>query len=266
MMRFAPILLLCWLGLSGSFRASGASTNPDTSAADPARSALAKGGYPWYDSASDRFRPVDLTPKNESSWLRSFGDWIEGGVRAIGDGFARIARMLHLPTIGAIGDALPIVLTGIGVVSLVVLIRVLWASARFDRSDDGAPGRTVGSTGRITMLPAGMGSSAVADPWAEAVERRRQGDYAGAVVFLFAHQLLELDRLGLIRLTPGGTGRKYVRSLDDSRLRELLSATLGLFEQAYYGHKRLSATSFEPVWAGVQSFQSHLASIEKRTS
>lgn len=242
-------------------------TGPETeSTFDPARAALAKGEYPWYDSVKGRVRPVDLTPKSESSWLQSFSDWIEGVVRATGDAFARIARVLHLPTIGSIGNALPIILTGIGVVLLAVLIRVLWASARFGRSDDDAPDRTVGATGRITMLPAGMGSSSVADPWAEAVERRRQGDYAGAVIFLFAHQLLELDRRGLIRLTTGGTGRKYVRSLDDSRLRELLSATLGLFEQAYYGHKQPTATSFEPVWAGGQLFQEHLASIEKRTS
>jgi hypothetical protein len=247
------------------FHLSSASTIPNSEDAEPARAALARGKYPWYDSANDRIQPVDLTPEKDSSWLRSLGDWIKGVFNVVGDFFARIARALHLPTIGSLGNALPIVLTGIGVVLLAILIRVLWASASFDRGEDGASGRAVGKMSRITMLPGEMVTSSITDPWAEAVERRRRGDYSGAIIFLFAHQLLELDRLNLIRLTPGGTGRKYVRGLADARLRELLSPTLGLFEQAYYGHKRLSAANFEPVWAEALFFQSFLTSIEKPT-
>ena len=44
------------------------------------------------------------------------------------------------------------------------------------------------------------------------------GDLAGAVVCLFAYQLLALDRLGLIRLAPGRTGGSTFRGCDDRRL------------------------------------------------
>ena len=69
--------------------------------------------------------------------------------------------------------------------------------------------RTLGSAGRIAMLPGDMATSNVADPWAEAVDRRRRGDYSGAIIYLFAHQLLELDRLGLLRrVVPAAPDRR----------------------------------------------------------
>ena len=149
---------------------------------------------------------------------------------------------------------------------LLVLIRILWKSTWAGGDDADARGRSLGTMGRISMLPDEMTGSQVADPWAEAVERRRRGDYSGAIIYLFAYQLLELDRLRLLRLTPGWTGRRYVKSLADSRIQEPLAATLRLFEQAYYGHKKLSGRSFEPVWAGAQALRSHLASIEEGSS
>ena len=59
------------------------------------------------------------------------------------------------------------------------------------------------------------------DPWAEAQRRRAAGDLSGAIVCLFAHQLLTLDQLGLIRLAPGKTGRHYVQRLRDRESRRL---------------------------------------------
>ena len=63
------------------------------------------------------------------------------------------------------------------------------------------------------------------DPWAEAQRRRAAGDFAGAVIYLFAHQLLSLHRVGLIRLAPGWTGRQYVRWLRDPVLVDSLGST-----------------------------------------
>ena len=66
------------------------------------------------------------------------------------------------------------------------------------------------------------------DPWAEAERRRREGDLAGAVIYLFAHQLLSFSTSsGLIRVAPGRTGRHYVRWLRDPELNGSLGATLG---------------------------------------
>ena len=97
------------------------------------------------------------------------------------------------------------------------------------------------------------------DPWEEAIRRRGRGDLAGAVVCLFAHQLLTLSRLGLVRLAPGRTGRQLLGAVADAEFRALVRPTLRLFEAVYYGHRTPSAEEFAAVWAGVEAFQRRVA-------
>lgn len=241
-----------------------AAGSPNGAAADPARAALAKGGYPWYDSARDRLRPVDSALQGESNWLRSIDEWINGVTNWFGDLFARISRALHLPSFGSFRQTAPAVLIGVGIILLAVLVRFLWKSPGFEGKATSAVDCSVGGAARTSLIPEAV-AAAAADPWAEAVERRRRGDYSGAAVYLFAHQLRELERFGLIRRIPAGTGRRYVRSVADLRLRELLAAPLDLFEQAYYGRKCLTAACFEPVWARAPAFQARLDSVARRT-
>ena len=93
------------------------------------------------------------------------------------------------------------------------------------------------------------------------IRRRREGDYAGAVVYLFAHQLLTLDRLEKIRLTPGKTGRQLVRSVKEKPWRDPVEPTLRLFEAVYYGHQKISAEAFEGVWALAEAFERRAAEV-----
>ncbi len=65
---------------------------------------------------------------------------------------------------------------------------------------------------------------------------------------MFAHQLIRLDQLGLIRIVPGRTGRQYVKGLRDPELADCAQATLALFESVYYGHRVPSSEAFERVW------------------
>lgn len=274
MTRSPGVCLAYWLFFAA---AAPAATTPPTAQApqvaavagiseesDPARAAIRKGNYPWYDSLKDQVKPVDLRPPRKSpNWLQSLGNAIGRVFDAIGRFFERIGRFLNLPDIGSLGNALPIALIGLGLVLLAILLGLLWKSARWKRGDAEASRRGIGSADRIKLLPGGLAHSPLADPWSAALERRSRGDYSGAVIYLFAHQLIELDRLGMIRLMPGLTGRTYVRNLSDPTVREWVSGTLGLFEQAYYGHKRLSAAMFEPVWRHAQSFQAYLASRER---
>ena len=97
------------------------------------------------------------------------------------------------------------------------------------------------------------------NPLAEAARLRAQGDYAAAIVFLFAHQLLTLDRLRLARLMPGRTGRQLVRSVGNAAVRDLVTPALRLFEEVYYGHDPPSAESFEAVWEKAQSLERMIA-------
>jgi hypothetical protein len=87
------------------------------------------------------------------------------------------------------------------------------------------------------------------------LRRRAAGDLSGAIVCLFAYQLLRLDQMGLIRLAPGRTGRQYVQAIHDPDFIDSLEATLGLFEDVYYGRKLPTLEAFEAVWRSAQVFQ-----------
>ena len=112
----------------------------------------------------------------------------------------------------------------------------------------------LGTAARLGDLPEGIRPEE-ADPWAEAKRRRAAGDLAGAVICLFAHQLLALDQMGLIRLAPGRTGRHYLQSLRDREMIDALGATLALFEEVYYGRRSPTTPAFESVWSRALLFQ-----------
>jgi hypothetical protein len=51
-------------------------------------------------------------------------------------------------------------------------------------------------------------------------------------------------------------------ALDDSMLRDSLGATLGLFEDFYYGHRVPTAPALESAWALAETFRHRLAALE----
>jgi Domain of unknown function (DUF4129) len=227
-----------------SIRSAPGAAAPGGDASAPVKAALERGNYPWYDPKSDTVRPV--WPPREwdferlSRWLRM------------------LKRGAGIPGIGNIGDLITIGLAMLGLTVFVVALIELWRRYRPEKELDATGMIRSGSAARIEDLPLGVRPEA-ADPWAEALARRARGDFAGAIVCLFAHQLLTLDRLRQIRLVPGRTGRQYVRAIDDRRFRSFVEPTLGLFEAVYYGHHIPSAEAFERVWALAEAFERHVA-------
>jgi hypothetical protein len=224
-----------------SIRSPSEQAAPVGDASTPVKKALEKGKYPWYDPKSETVKPVwppDLT------WLT---DWLE----------RRFGRR-RIPGVGRLGDLVAIGLAMLALAVFLVVLIELWRRYRPVNEGDAARRRSAGASGRIEGLPAGVRPE-TADPWAEAQARRARGDLAGAIVCLFAHQLLTLDRLRQIRLVPGRTGRQYVRAIDDREFRSTVEPTLHLFEAVYYGHHAPSAEAFERVWALAVSFEQRAA-------
>lgn len=200
------------------------------------RPALAKGGYPWYDARTDSVVPV---------WPpgRWFTDWLDG---------------LRLPRLGWLGagEYLAIGLVTLALAALLAVLVELWRRYQPGAGDDKVAGAASGD--RIEGLPAGV-SPGFGDPWEEALRCRQRGDYARAVICLFAHQLIALDRIRALRLAPGRTGRQLVRAVDDERLRAPVEQTLRLFEMVYYGRRVPSAEAFEAVWSQAEELERRLA-------
>lgn len=203
-------------------------------------SALGKTAYPWYDAANDRARPVAMpdVPKPTKS---------EPSADASG--------------LKAAGDIVAYVVFGVVLAGLVALL--VWFWRIYEPIDEGSgSGRAKGpgEASSIEALPPGMRHEfASSDPWAEAKRRRDQGDLAGAVVCLFAHQLLTLGKLELVRLAPGRTGRQLLRAVSDAEFRALTMPTLRLFEAVYYGHRTPTPAEFAAVWQSAEAFERRAA-------
>jgi hypothetical protein len=220
-------------------------------ALDPVKGALKDGGYPWYDPDADRVRPV-WTPQH--SWLKWIGDRVERAFKAI-DEFLKRLNLGGGWGVKSVGDSIATILLVGGLVAVLMALVALWARrdamAAFRRAGGGS---RLGSAARLDQILEGTwpGSD---DTWAEALRRRAAGDLAGAIVCLFAHQLLSLDQLGLIRLGPGRTARQYVSEVRDSELLDSVAATLHLFEDVYYGRQSPAVPAFDRVWNRAQTFE-----------
>jgi hypothetical protein len=223
----------------------------------PVRDILRHEAYPWYDRDSDQVKPV---LPNQSKLLEGLGERISSFFKWLDRQFDRVWRRLPQGPGASLGSVIPTLLF---MVFGGVLLFILWQFWRLHEPHGLArsepPGR-VGDAARIAGLVSGASLEGT-DPWSEALRRRAAGDCAGAVIWLFLSQLLALDRLGLIRLTPGRTARQYATSLDDSLLRDGLEATLGMFEDVYYGHRIPSAPALESIWSRAEAFRRRVDSI-----
>jgi len=98
------------------------------------------------------------------------------------------------------------------------------------------------------------------DLLAEARRHFEAGNYNQAIVYLYSHQLIQLDQHAMIRLNKGKTNRQYLLELRRaSSLRDILSRTVLAFEDAFFGRHVLDAQRFGACWADLDRFTTLLA-------
>lgn len=222
----------------------------------PLRTVLIQEDYPWYDRERDEVRPVLPDP---SSWTAQLGkrvaailDWIRRHLESKPASDSARGRTS--------GSLLPSLLFfAAGCVFLVLLWR-LWQLHEPRRAPEDQRPASVGEVARMAGLGAGSSLEGL-DPWSEASRRRAAGDLAGAVVWLFVDQLFALNRAGLIHVTPGRTARQYMNSLAEPSLRVGLGATIGAFEDVYYGRRSISSSRLETLWLEAEAFRGRLAKL-----
>ena len=203
-------------------------------AVEAARGALSRRWqYPWYDAQTDSVRRIDVrdeTPPAESPARR---DGAPLGALLQGLGWAGIAVLLAL---------------------MIGLMVAAW----WGRGDDlagrpGAAARAGPNHVEALPLPPGAAGVGLLD---EARRLYEQGDFSRAVVYLFAHQLLELDRLQVIRLARGKTNRQYLREVGRrAALRQLVEQTMVAFEDVFFGNRTIDRARFEACWTRLAEFQ-----------
>lgn len=78
-----------------------------------------------------------------------------------------------------------------------------------------------------------------------------EGRFDQSIILLLGHQLLLLDRIGLLRLSRGKTNGRYVRETrtNDRQCGEWLRDTADAFEQSYFGRHEIPREAFEKLWS-----------------
>lgn len=239
----AGILVVGWLATCGGRNALAAEQQPPLppeQAVRVTREAMdSSWSYPWYDARTDELKRVRLA----RDWDWDWPDW-------------------SLPSMNFSWDWLKIVLwlavaLLLGLV-IYVLIRV-WRGRGFELQSTPSPDantQAVDNAARVADLPFTI------DPGGgNLLELARRayaaGDYGRAIVYLYSHELLELDKGQLIRLTRGKTNRQYLRELKGhGRLRTLLESSMQAFEDVFFGGRALARARVEACFGSLDEFTS----------
>lgn len=205
--------------------------------------------YPWYDSATDGVRRVEIPDPWDWSWLPDW-NWLSGS-SSYSSGWVDLLLRC--------GAWLAIVLLLAAIAYL--LYRTyrsregrfsFWTSGGDAADDDGS------DADRIEALPFAIQSGRL-ELLDEARRHYRQGNYGQAIVYLFSYELVQLDRRQIIRLTKGKTNRQYLREVGRrTPLQGLVEQTMIAFEDVFFGNRTLDRSRFESCWSRLDEFQTLL--------
>ncbi len=212
----------------------------DNPVADVA-SSLSKGKFPWYDAEKDKVKPGEMPAKPREFNPATPASSGAGVAMGLGDVFSYVLMFLALAAL----------------LMLLVWLYRMYQPAPSEREAK-KPLRPI-NPARIEDLPEEMRTPHSDDPWTEMRRCRERGDWNGAVLELFVHQLMSLHRKDLIRLAPGRTARQLVRSIRSPDFVPLVTPTLRLFEACYYGRRQITGEEFEELWSHSEAFERRLA-------
>jgi len=190
--------------------------------------------FPWYDKTSDGFRRLEVAAPEKASSFEA----------------------------GALMNSL-IFWVAIATLALVLtaLILMLLRAVRLRKLREAGHGETeaVGEARRIEALPVRVTRTQLS-LLDQARTFYQAGNYASAMIYLFSHQLVQLDRHQVIRLAKGKTNRQYLREVGQAdRLRALVGQAVVAFEDVFFGHHEIDRQRFETCWSHLPEFEKLLA-------
>jgi hypothetical protein len=204
---------------------------------DPVESGRdALGGQPWYDADADDVRPVQTRQVKEK---KANPDRPESSAKPVSSGLFAGAEIIAWIAVGTI------------VVGLVALL--IYAILQRDTP---ARSKTKIETSEVDLdaLPVPL-ATADTDLLAEARRLYERGEFAKAMIYLYSHMLLRLDRGHFIRLAKGKTNRQYLREVRARRpMAEFFESAMHTFEAVFFGKRDLARDEFEASWRGIDNF------------
>lgn len=234
------------------------------------------GSLPWYDSDKGEVEAVPVKPRLDDSTNRD-SRWIPKPKKAKP---APTANTPNQPTGGgqlpgfwsSIGTLLQTIFKSFGWILFAILIAVLvglmvYAISKMENTASGdSEGVRVddeelntADKARLENLPVQV-QKPTGDLLAEADRLRNTGKIDEAIIYLFGHRLVQLDRAHAIRLARGKTNRQYLNELRKRKdLHPILDATVKVFEQSYFGRYEITQEDYDRVRSLQPTFESALA-------
>jgi hypothetical protein len=185
---------------------------------------------PWYDASKDAVRPIRVAarPTSKVDWWAIFEPMLWGAA------FLLLGLLVY------------------------VIIRAFLDRRKQPFLTAGSfPGQRAlrAEIGRIEALPFQLEKKPLS-LLEEAERLYREGNFSQAIVYLFSYQLVEMDKLQIIRLTRGKTNRQYLRELRArQRLRGLVESSMFAFEHVFFGKHALPQNAFESCWRRLSEFE-----------
>jgi hypothetical protein len=224
---------VCWLivGLALAVPANSAApaVEVEQSVTDGQKAFESGARFPWYDRASDSLRPLKLSPPRRP--LR----WSFGG------GFLR-----------------PLVWGVLAVALVAIVVLGIYAARKYGFTAKRATlGQDEPLSGRATTEALSfLEGRSRSDLLGEARRLYQQGNYSEAIIYLFSHELVELDRFAIVRLAKGKTNRQYLREAAQVQsLAGPLELTMTAFEDVFFGRRVLDRAGFEACYSQLPEFE-----------
>lgn len=223
----------------------------------PVATAIEKiGRTTWFDPATRSVVPVPLEDVDPDTIHRD-SRWLPGAKKikkptTTGTGTGTGWFNTGLTTGNLVGWAI------LAILFITVAAAVLYAFSRIDPTAMSVLDRSRQTRGsrpdeqmleRIEELPAELRRTDV-DLRSEAERLMNAGAFDEAIKCLFGHQLLLLDRRGLLRLSRGKTNGRYVAETkrESPESAGLLKATVNAFEASYFGRHTPTRDAFIGLW------------------
>jgi hypothetical protein len=217
--------------------------------------------YPFYDRQNDDTRRLNVESPRDADSANRQSKWA-----------GKKAAVRKTAPAGARGISGPLgsILQVLGLTALVVFIGILaWLIARAflkQETTETVVSKVVETSrdvDRVEALPFAV-RRPTGDFESEARRLYEAGQYSEAIIYLYSHLLVQLDRHHVIRLAKGKTNRQYLRETRGRPLlHEILDRTMIAFEDVFFGHHTLSREAFEACWNRLDEFHSELDRVER---
>ena len=257
--RLIATLLIALLAADASAQLFGSKTETVQEPVEAGKSALKTAAPPWYDADNDAIKSLELEAESKadrarSDWKPEKKDWT--------------IDWSWWPDFSFLGEFIRYIgwLILVAVLALVVYLLVkafvnVDPTITYSGSDSDEQYDTRADQERIENLPVPVTARKgnfldIARQYYEA------GEFGDAIIYLFSHRLLQLDRAGQLRLTKGKTNRQYLREVKKSQdLQKILGRTIVGFEEVFFGKHSLSRERFEECWRQNDHFEQLLRQV-----